>query len=201
MLALLALLGVSEIFQPGRLMRAVRSLPTTKERDSIFMGSGSDYRSRIMMLIYRIGILCLLLMWYSNASWTGWHVGYVALCVALCCFIKWLLQNWVGATFFSGKELEVFVRHYLYLKDSCSSFLFPVLLLALFAPGLGRVAILVACGILFAGYLLLLLYKIMALFRSSPMLLVGLPIYVCTVELLPLCGMFILTQQTNTITL
>ena len=64
-LMLLTLIGLAlvDAMQPGHYYRALGSLFSTKERDSIFAGSGNDYRPRWVLVFVGILILGLCLQW------------------------------------------------------------------------------------------------------------------------------------------
>lgn len=189
MLLLLLCLGLAILFQPGRYIRAFRSLPTTKERDSIFVGSGSDNRSRVTLTIYGIVVISLLLRWLQGSEEFG-IMGLlpVAGCVMAAVLARWVMQRLVAFTFFQKAELEVLERHYHYLMDCTTLLLYPILLMALYGS-VSRSAIVVLLVVLLVCYFGILTYKLLACLPLQLSALLWVPLYLLTVEAIPLAGM------------
>lgn len=191
MLALLIGLGAVNVFRPGLFQSAFASLPTTKERDSIFVGSGTDNRSELVLLAYSILLIALTMQWALGAG--DFHFGRYAQLVGLAAamhLVRWVMQQIVRFTFFEPRELVTFDRHYHYLLDCLMCCFYPVTLFALFCPAdaciaVARILLLVLLSV--AG--ILLVYKMLACFRFRLEALILLPLYLVTVEVLPILGM------------
>lgn len=194
MLLLLIGLGAVEIFQPGRYRRAIESLFSSKERDSIFVGSGNDLRSRWIIAGAGIALLALCLQWYfspdgsfpilSYLCYLGLTTGYAG--------IKLLMESAVGYTFFSKGETDTYKRHYRYLTDCLVALGWPLLLCGLFVPGISVRLVCTIAIVLLVCYCLLVLYKQIACFRLVPASVLYIPLYFITTELLPAGLLFVL---------
>lgn len=192
MLAMLIGLCSVNLFQSGMYLRAFASIFTTKERDSIFVGSGSDNRSKLVLLVYDVLLLAFTMHWLL-ANDTGWTFD-VFLCLCGCAaamlIVRFLLQQLVAFTFFQRGELDTFSRHYHYLFDCLMLLLYPVTLAALFWPSSIVLTIATCCLYLLVGlFFCLLMYKLIACFRLSLISLLYLPLYAITVEVLPIVVM------------
>lgn len=194
MLVLLILLGVANIFQPGFYVRALRSLPTTKERDSIFLAAGNDYRSQIAMTSFGVIVIGLLMRRLLSADNFTFATCAIAVgCASLGVLARKLMQELVAFVFFERHELDTIQRHYRYINNCFIIALFPLLLVALYTP-LSRMTALVVLCILAVAYLGFLLFKMMACLPLRPVALFYIPLYVVTVEILPIAGMILATK-------
>jgi len=194
MLLMLIGLGVVEIFQPGRYLRAFESLFSSKERDSIFVGSGNDRRPRWILVAVGVAMMGLGLQWYYAPEGTFpilSFLGYLGLSVAFV-LVKFLMEGWVGITFFSRGEAETYLRHYRYLSDCLTVLSWPLLLAGLFVPAVPHTLITTLFCILLGSYGLLVLYKQIACFRLVPASLLYIPLYFLTTEILPAVALFVL---------
>ncbi len=195
MLGLLVLLGVANIYQPGFYVRALRSLPTTKERDSIFMAAGNDYRSQMAMTAFGVIVVALLLRWLLNAeNFTFTSCAIAIGCVSVALLARKLMQDVVAFVFFERHELDTVQRHYRYINNCLMITLFPLLLLALYTP-LSRMAAVVMICVLMVAYMGFVLFKIVACLPLRMGALFYIPLYVLTVEILPIAGMIWATQR------
>lgn len=196
MLLLLLLLGTANIFQPGMYARAFESLPNSKERDSIFVAAGKDNRSHILFSAYGIVVLGLFCRWcFFNAD----HFTFTSCAISIgCCAIaiglRKGIQHIVAFTFFNRHELDTIWRHYRYINECTAIALYPILLIALYTA-VPRIAILVVVGILMVAYFGFILFKMLACMPLAPSALLLLPIYLFTVEVLPIAGMFYAIQR------
>lgn len=175
------------LLQPGMYVRALHSLPTTKERDSIFVGSGTSAGSRIILVGYNIMMLAMLLQWLlmtDGRAYSFVDMLELAGCSTAVLLVRMLMQQSVAYVFFARNETETLHRHYLYLGDCLMLFLYPVLLCALFTP-LPHLMITVVLAVLAVLYLAMLIYKIAVLLPMSLYSILYLPLYIITVEVLP----------------
>lgn len=190
MLCLMLMLALVRLFSPGRYLTAFRSLATTKERDSIFVGAGADNRTRATLTIYGILIVAFAAQWfwYDGTSFSAQSYLIAVSCVACTMLIRFLAQQAIAHTFFENGEVEVFSRHYHYLMDCCTLLLFPILLCAIFSS-VPRIATLIVLGVLVVFYVGVLTYKLLACMPLTLLSLLYVPLYIITIELLPLTGM------------
>lgn len=192
MLLLLIGLGAVEIFQPGRYMRAIQSLFTSKERDSIFAASGNDIRSRWLLAAVGIALLALCLQWYYHPEGSfpiQSYLGYLGLS-AVYAGTKNLMTSSVGYTFFSKGETDTYVRHYRYLTDCLTLIAWPLLLCGLFTTELPAAAITISAIVLLTAYCVLIIYKLIACFHLVPASMLYIPLYFITTEVLPAGALF-----------
>lgn len=194
MLLMLIGLGVVEVFQPGRYVRAFESLFTSKERDSIFVGSGNDRRPRWILVAVGAAMMALGLQWFYNPEGSFpilSFLGYLGLSAGFI-LVKFLMEGMVGITFFTKAETETYLRHYRYLSDCLTILCWPLLLLGLFMPAIPTSVIITLICILLVCYGVLVLYKQIACFRLVPASLLYIPLYFITTELLPAGVLFAL---------
>ena len=188
-LMLLTLIGLAlvDAMQPGHYARALGSLFSTKERDSIFAGSGNDYRPRWVLVLVGILILGLCLQWLfaPNGSFPFSQFAIFSGLAAAFVLVKFLMQGLVQLTFFQKSETDTYVRHYRYLSDCLTLFAWPVLLCALFAPEVPEAAIRYTFAGLLAVYGILVIYKQIACFRFSIASAFYIFIYFTTTEIVP----------------
>ena len=199
MLVLLLLLVMMHVFQPGIFVRVFRTLPTTKERDSIFVGSGSDIRSSIVFMFYSIVLLAIMLMLLNGiAADEAKSFGYRPFLRCLVCSSAALLarlgmQKIIESVFFAKNRPETYERHYRYLNIAALVVLYPVVLVILFADIPSSVAILLP-AVIACAYAIGLIYKTITLIPLTLYSVMTLPIYWLTVEVLPLVVMYKVTD-------
>lgn len=188
-LLLVALIGLGAVewMQPGHYLRAFESLFTNKERDSIFVGSGNDFRPRWLLVGVGIVLLALGMQWwiapaggYSIAQFGRYAT--IALAFALG---KYLMQGLVRVTFFQKSDTETYERHYRYLSDCLTLLSWPVLLVGLYVSGIRPEVVRILFIILISTYGVLVLYKQIACFRLTPASAIYIPIYFITTEVVP----------------
>lgn len=190
MLGLLVMIGIVNIFQPGLYARSFLSLPTTKERDSIFANSGSDFRGNIALNSLSVLTLAMTMLCMLNGG-KGFHFLTYAKIAGVCAIFLLLrkgMQVVVTYTFFDRHECDTVHRHYKYLNNCSIVMLIPVLIMWLYSSLSVTVitALLIAVA---AIYMVVLVYKLIACLPTTPAGLFFLPIYVMTVEVLPIVGM------------
>ncbi len=191
MLGILILAVSVQVLQPGIYVRVFRSLPTTKERDSIFVGSGSDMRSNALLVIYSIVLGGLVLEWLNYISFGsfGW-LSFLRLCgcAAGALALRSVMQLLVRAVFFSKNQVETYERHYFYLNVASLLLMYPIMLLALFTnvtPIVPLILIIILLSLCAIG----LIYKTISLLPLSLYSILTLPLYLLTVEVLPIAAM------------
>ena len=188
-LMLLTLIGLAlvDAMQPGHYYRALGSLFSTKERDSIFAGSGNDYRPRWVLVFVGILLLSLCLQWLlaPNGSFPFSQFAIYSGLAAAFALVKFLMQRLVQFTFFKKNETDTYVRHYRYLSDCLTLFAWPVMLCALFAPEIPETLIRYTFIGLLAAYGILVIYKQIACFRMSVESLIYIPLFFTTTEIIP----------------
>ncbi|MGN0238688.1 MAG: DUF4271 domain-containing protein [Paludibacteraceae bacterium] len=193
-LMLLTLIGLAlvDAMQPGHYYRALGSLFSTKERDSIFSGSGNDYRPRWVLVFVGILILGLCLQWLfaPNGSFPFSQFAIYSGLAAAFVLVKYLMQGLVKFTFFQKNETDTYVRHYRYLSDCLTLFAWPVLLCALFVPELPETLVRYTFIGLLAAYSIMVIYKQIACFRMSFASALFIFLYFTTTEIVP-AGMLI----------
>lgn len=192
MLLLLIGLGAVEVYQPGRYVRAFESLFTSKERDSIFVGSGNDLRSRWILTAVGIAMVALFLQWFFRPDGSFAFLPYLEYLglTAVYAGMKVLMMSAVGYTFFSKGETDTYARHYRYLTDCLTVVFWPLLLCGLFTTAVPPIGISLTGLALVAVYGVLVLYKLIACFRLVPASVLYIPLYFITTELLPAGALF-----------
>lgn len=201
MLVLLVMIVLVELFQPDRLMRAFVSLPTTKERDSIFVGSGVDNRVKVLMVFFHVLLISISLMWITGLSHYNFltFLVYVGL-TSIMVMTRYAMQQLVAYTFFRKADLETMTRHYHYLSDSMVLLAYPITLAALFYPPfLDSGAATICIILLLVLYFGLMVFKLLTCIPPNWKVVLYLPLYVCTVEMLPMAALLFACQHVLTI--
>ena len=180
-------LGVVEWMQPGHYLRAFGSLFTSKERDSIFVGSGNDLRPRWLLVVVGVLLLALGMQWWiaPEGCYSIAQFGRYAAIALGFALLKFLMQGLVRVTFFLKSETETYERHYRYLSDCLTLLSWPVLLVGLYVPSIAPWVVRLFFIILICAYGVLVLYKQIACFRLTPASAIYLPLYFITTEVVP----------------
>ena len=185
--SLLLAIVLVKVFEPTLYVRAFSSLLGTKERDSIFVGSGVNLKSILVLILYGIVVLALVVQWILSEE-KGFDLGdfgILAAIVVAMLLVRYVMQGVTAFIFYKGDTLTSFRRHYMYLNVCLVLLLFPVVLLAFFTH-VPHTIVTIIISTLLILYLLLLIYKILVLLPLSLYTLLYLPLYILTVEILPL---------------
>ncbi len=194
MVLLLLLIIVANGMQRGVIVNSFRGLRTAKERDNLFDVTMQSPLGQVCLNMYKIGIFTLTLYTLLAPSGTfSWliclRIGGIIVGLAVG---KFLLVHLLGYIFFNTKTAHIAVHHYTGITTCCAILLYPILLFMLFVPQMGHTGMYILCGIVGLFYLSVLLMKIFQFFFTQPLASFYIFLYLCTLEAIPLIGLFCL---------
>ena len=197
MLLLLLLLLIANYFQKGLVIGSFRSLTAAKERESLFSDVTRNTAGDICMFIYEVSIvgLCIYTMLFRGAdfSFPGFLIAVGLVCTLSA--VKYLLIRLTCYVFLDKNALPAMMLHYSNLYIVVTTLLYPVLLLALFAPFMTYFATLILLSIIAFMALAIWFLKAFRLFFTNFLASFYIFLYLCTLEIAPLIGVIIATKQ------
>ncbi len=189
MLFLLITLLFAETLQRGILLNSFRNLRSRQERD--FNTVLVNPLGQIFLYVYKVGIFALMVYALLNhGDFSFLHFLLIAALVIGFYLFKYLMARLLGYVFFTPRIFEAVLHHYIGLTTCCTVLLYPILLLILFLPSMGKIPMLILCGTLFLFFFIVLLMKIFQFFFTRPLASVHIFLYLCTLEALPLIALF-----------
>ena len=193
MLGLLLSLVFAELFQPGVVTQASSSLLMKANRT--YKAAPQNFFGQVFISIFRIGTMALALcMCFAQESAsrysTFWIVCGVILAVLL---VKMLCNRIIGYTFMLSRPFASAYEHYANIITIAEVVLFPCLLVLLRVGS--PVAMRWVLGIISVLFLIMWVYRCARLFLESPAALFYVILYIVTLDILPLAGIYILTSQ------
>ncbi len=192
MVVLLVLLVLADSLQRGVIINSFRGLRTAKERDNLFNITTSNPIGHLFLECYKVGIFALTLytLLAPQGAFCYIHFWLIAACVVGVLMAKYLIAILLSYVFFSNKVFQIAVRHYVGITTCCAIALYPLLLFMLFVPQMGTIAMYILGGTVGIFYIIVLLMKIFQFFFTQPLASVHIFLYLCTLEALPLVGLF-----------
>lgn len=197
MLFLLLCAIFAEAFQPGVISRVHVSLFAKSDRT--YKESPMNLYGQIFVNLFRIGTIAMALCacLYSGRPFT--FVAYAAVCglVMAVVLIKMLCNVLIGYAFDLRNAVAAAYEHYANITTLASALLYLVLLAMMrFASQEVLFWTLVGIACLFIA---IWMFRGWKLFVSSPMAILYLVIYIATLEVLPLAGLYYLSDKTISI--
>lgn len=197
MLTLMLCALLSEWTQPGIITQAHESLVVHTERT--YKGSPNTFLGQLLMALFRIGTigmaLCLCVYKGAVFSFTAF-VGICGLVVALL-LVKMLLNVVINYTFALSHRFGNAYEIYADITTLAVLALYPIVLVMLRVDnpeatqwGSGIVAL------LFLG---VWIYRSIRQYAVSPLAVVYLALYLCTLEVLPIVSLYVLSDKMITI--
>lgn len=108
---------------------------------------------------------------------------------------KHLLFEIVGNTFFDSKVTKNYKNMYFSLMSLVAILIFPILILFTFQPESWQKPLLIAALIVICLGLLILILKLFQIFYTKPLALFYIFLYLCTLEILPLFVLILLSEK------
>ena len=148
----------------------------------------------LMMHLFRVAAVALALYWVlwnlyaSNTAYQPLPYAILILLLAVVWGVHRLLLWWIAVTFSLGSRLQAFINHYLNLWTSLSVVLFVLVIIGSTLPNPTAVLYLMAaCAVTYPAAVML---KLVTLSPITWRMLIYVPLYVLTVDVLPLAAMF-----------
>lgn len=187
----------AEVFQPGVIRKVHVSLFAKSERT--YKESPMNFYGQVFVNLFRIGTLGMALCacLYSGRPFT--FVAYAAVCglVTAVLLIKILCNALINYTFGFRQSAAVAYEHYANITTLAIMMLYLALLVMM--PFASQEMLFWALvGIIFV-FIALWMFRSWKLFVSSPAAILYLVIYMATLEVLPLAGLYYLSDKTISI--
>ena len=195
MFGLLLCAVLSEFMQPGIIRQAHTAL--VAQTDRTYKNAPVTFLGQLLVSLFRIGTLA---MGISICLYTGGTFRF-ALFAAVCgwtlaiLLLKMVCNKWLDYTFSLSRRFAPVYEQYGDLATLATCLLYPGVLVALY---LGDIT---ACRWVLGGvtllFLLMCLYRLGRHYIQSPMAIVYIAFYICTMEALPLAVLFTLCSKTT----
>lgn len=190
-LFLCAVLG--EYMQPGIITKAGSSLVARVDR--LYKDAPTNFIGQTLIAIFRIGTfaMALCLCFYANAPFRFVAFGAVCGLIIAILLVKMLCNIVLDYTFMLSRRFAMVYEHYANIATVAICVLYPCLLVVLRigSPIVGQWIL----GIATVLFVLMWTYRAIRTFIVSPLSILYLTLYICTLELLPLAGLFYLSQK------
>lgn len=194
MLALLLCAVLGEVLQPGVISQAASSLFSRNERT--YRDAPVNFPGQVMMTLFRIGTIGmgLYLCLYTDGEYGFGE--YAALCGVILAVLvgKMLCNGILDYTFQISRRFSPAYEQYGDIITIVSCILYPALLVAMRIGSstvngwiLGSVAVV---------FLLLWIFRMARNYIQSPMAIVYVALYICTLEVIPYGLIFFLGSKT-----
>ena len=194
MLALLLCAVLGEVLQPGVISQAASSLFSRNERT--YRDAPVNFPGQLMMTLFRIGTIGmgLYLCLYTDGEYGFGE--YAALCGVILAVLvgKMLCNGILDYTFQISRRFSPAYEQYGDITTIVSCILYPALLVAMRIGSstvngwiLGSVAVV---------FLLLWIFRMARNYIQSPMAIIYVALYICTLEVIPYGLIFFLGSKT-----
>ena len=197
MFGLLLCVILSEWFQPGVVSQAHLSLVVRNDR--LYKEAPANFMGQFLVSLFRIGTLALALClcWAPENQFSFGAFGVISGLIIAVFLVKMLCNTIVDYTFTLSRRFGAPYEHYGNLFTLVALVLYPVLLLLLrFASPLAARWCL---GIIMSIFLLLWIYRTMRTYITTPVAMLYVLVYICTLEILPFVGLAYLSAKTISI--
>lgn len=197
MFGLLLCVILSEWFQPGVVSQAHLSLVVRNDR--LYKEAPANFMGQFLVSLFRIGTLALALClcWAPENQFSFGAFGVISGLIIAVCLVKMLCNTIADYTFTLSRRFGAPYEHYGNLFTLVALVLYPVLLLLLrFASPLAARWCL---GIIMSIFLLLWIYRTMRTYITTPVAMLYVLVYICTLEILPFVGLAYLSAKTISI--
>ncbi len=196
MLGLLVFGIFSEYFQPGVISQAPASLRVRTNR--MYKNAPVNFFGQACISIFRLGTvamsLCLCFGTQDHFSFLD-YLAINALILAIVA-VKMIGNVLLDYTFSLSRRFGAVYEHYANIATLICLLLWPAILILLYVSSLA--AYRWAAGIAAILFIALWVYRSAAQFITSPVALLYMLLYWCTLELLPLAALFYLSEITIT---
>lgn len=195
MLLLLVMLLFADFLQRGIILGSFRSVTAVKERESLFSEVLKSNTGSVFIYMYEVGIVAMTLyLLLAREDFCFWKYGFIVLCVCLLSLFKYLILRLVVCVFLDKHMLPPILMHYDNLNVVVCTLLYPIALLGLFAPLIGKTTILIILCTICIFALSIWLLKALRLFLNNFIAIFYIFLYLCTLEVIPFVGMIVVIR-------
>lgn len=193
MLALLLCAVFAEFFQPGVVLQAPASLLARTDRT--YKESPMNFYGQVFITLFRVGTMGMALCICLCSGRLSFAV-YSAVCGIIVAVVlaKMVCNMLLDYTFSLARRVESLYDHYGNIVTLSVLVLYAALMVLMrFGNALAMLWVLISIAVLF---LLIWLYRVWRLFVHSPISLVYVLLYMATLEVLPMVGLYFLSEKT-----
>lgn len=194
LLGLLICVVLSELLQPGVVSSSFTTLLSRAERT--YKAAPNNFFGQLLITLFRIGCFSMALyiaVWPGGAFYARGFFAIAAIVLGVL-ILKMLCYLFLKYVLSIHSQFTVATEHYSNLFTLSTVLLYP-LLLFIYYLGNSMVSLYVLC-VLACLFLLVWLIKSARLFIVSPMGIVYFLLYICTLEALPMFGVYYLSAKT-----
>lgn len=166
-----------------------------KDRTSIFSKTTiNDFKTRFLLSLFSIGVFSLYAYYVLFEPEAGFSFStfLLVLTVTLLFFgLKSLLFELIGYVFLDNKSLRMGKESYYNIISILGIFLFPLLILHIYAPDSLHYAIGISSIIICISGTILIIFKLFQIFFHKIVASFYILLYLCTLEFLPLIALYL----------
>lgn len=195
MLLLLLLLLLSDFLQKGIILGSFRSITAAKDRESLFSEVTKTTIGNVLMFVYEIGIFAMTIyMLLAGNDFSFEKYGLIVLSICAFYVIKYLAMRLVVYVFLDRQMLAPIMMHTENLNIVISTLLYPIVLFALFAPFVGKIAVIIMLIVIAILAISIWFLKAFGLFFTNLFAGFYIFLYLCTLEIIPIVGLISLVS-------
>lgn len=191
-LFILLIIGVNRSY--NWIIEAFRNITKVRNRTSIFSKTtAEEYQSRSLLLFFATGAISLYIYLYLVAdgrlSISAFLMFFLAGLVFL--FIKTQIMNFLAYVFFDAEVLKLAKENYFNTLSLLGFLLYPFLILAIYMnPAINNNTLNLIVVIISLSAFFFMATKLFRIFLHKILDFFHIMLYLCTLEILPLLGMF-----------
>jgi hypothetical protein len=187
---LLFLLIISFSNASAFILEDIKSYFQSSERPNLYRKTTlNDFRAQFLLIIFAMGVISLFAQLHIYETSTDFELidyGYLFGITALFFCLKYIVIKLIGFVFLDSKVLFVAKFSYFNIISLLGIFLFPLLLLRIYAPiNLHYLIDIMCITVCTLGYILIII-KLFQLFLHKTVASFYILLYLCTLEFLPL---------------
>lgn len=189
---------LSEYFQSGILSQATASLRVNRT-GRVYKDTPANFLGQLFVTLFRIGTFAMAICLAFSPSDRFSFAAYAAVngLIIAVLLLKMLCNVLVDYTFQLSRHFGPIYEHYSNIATLASLLLWPVVLVLLHVSN--PIIIRWVLGAVLILFIVVWLYRCIVQFLRSPMALLYLACYICTLELLPMALLIYLSAKTITI--
>lgn len=194
MLGLLFCAILSEYMQPGIISQAPLSL--WAQSDRVYKDAPVNFMGQTLISLFRIGTMAMALCLCFDTGRPFRFAAFATVCgIILAILIAKMVCNiLLDHTFMLSRRFSSPYEHYANITTIACCLLFPCLIVTL---RIGNTAVSRwVLGVITALFLLMCLYRMIRTYIQSPLAIIYVLLYICTLEVLPLGILLYLSSQT-----
>lgn len=195
LLVLFFLLVFSLMSSAGFVSETLSSFFQVKDRTSIFSKTTiNDFKIRFFLSLFSIGVFSLYAHYALFVPDTefSFNTFLLVLAATLLFFgLKSLLFELIGYVFFDNKSLRMGKESYYNIISILGIFLFPLLILHIYAPDNLHYAVGIVSVIVCISGVILVIFKVFQIFFHKIVASFYILLYLCTLEFLPLIALYL----------